>query len=695
MDKFWRPAMKDGSKKKESYVNQPYETRSGGFRVDENNVEFYLTPAQLAEYTRLNVEIKDDDEFWAAWKAMRERLGLKPYTKVYTYDDDWDKGEGWWSKSKKSTTDWWGSGYRSSMSWASNKTQKLAIALQHVISIVRTIDDNNPAMSVDWTSKGQDLSYTDFTKKRISISAEPVVNTKTTDAEALDIVTGYALHEASHALYTAPLQKTLTDPSVIHPMEVSALLANILEDPRVEGLTAKEYPGFAEYIEKALDYSWTKRPATANPAEWGNLGQKLNAVIVIARWAKNVRVEKWKTDAATTSLALGDASFDAEIPWFTTWLSDYMAGKTVIRDAVQAAIDHLMDKEMEKRIKESKAREEAGKKMLADILEQMKKLMEEMNIDSPCESMEGDPSEDGITPEDADAVQRLVESKTKEVHAPDGDHDPRTMFHSRPLETSQSQKHGRRKLSPIMQRLKAAIQLRPELPQFEDRLLRGGDLDEEELYRFAANDYRIFQQRIVQEHPQASVTLLVDMSGSMTGSATRSETKLDVAQELATLFVDALRSMEGVSAKVMGHTGDVSTGGEIQLYELWTKGDTLPRLGLIQTLPHANNYDGHAISWCVKDLLERARPNDQVVLIVLSDGQPAGSRYGGISGMDHVRKVTDKAEQRGVAVIQIAIDDSLRPAEQSRMFKHWIPFTTMDALPRAFEKVLARAINAS
>lgn len=694
MDKFWRPAMKDGSKKKESYVSQPYETRSGGFRVDENNVEYYLTPSQLQEYTSLNLTIEDDDAFWAAWKAMRERLNLKPYTKVYTYDDDWSKGsDSWWSKSKTTTTDWWGSSYRKGMSWTSDKTQKLAIALQHVISIVRTVDDNTPAMSVRWTADSDgDASYTDFTAKNIHISPEPVQSGKVSDAEALDIVTGYALHEASHALYTKPLMDVVTKPHVIHPSEVSALLMNVLEDPRVEGLTAREYPGFAEYIDKALAYSWTKRPSEANPAIWGNLGQKLNSVIVMARWSKNIRNEKWKTDAKTNTLVMEDASFDPEIPWWAAWLNDYLDGKTLIRDAVQTAIDHLMDKELEERIEQSKAREAAGQE-LADILGQMKKLMDELGIDSPCDAMEGDPEKDGLTESTRSEVSQLVDSKTKEVHAPDGDHDPRTMFHSRPLETARSQQAGRRKLSPIMQRLKAAIQLRPELPQFEDRMLRSGEIDEEELYRFAANDYRIFEQRITAEHPQASVTLLVDMSGSMNGS-TDGRSKLGVAQELAQLFVDALRSMEGVSPKVMGHTGDVTSGGEIQLYELWVPGDNLVRLGLIATLPHSNNYDGHAISWCVQDLLTRARPGDQTVLIVLSDGQPAGSMYGGISGMDHVRLVTEKAEQRGVPVIQIAIDDSLRPAEQSRMFKHWIPYTTMDALPRAFEKVLARAINA-
>jgi hypothetical protein len=61
--------------------------------------------------------------------------------------------------------------------------------------------------------------------------------------------------------------------------------------------------------------------------------------------------------------------------------------------------------------------------------------------------------------------------------------------------------------------------------------------------------------------------------------------------------------------------------------------------------------------------------------------------------MDHVREVTDDAEKKEVYVIQVAIDNSIRPHDQGRMFKHWVQFEGADKLPQQLARVVSKVLN--
>jgi nitric oxide reductase activation protein len=148
--------------------------------------------------------------------------------------------------------------------------------------------------------------------------------------------------------------------------------------------------------------------------------------------------------------------------------------------------------------------------------------------------------------------------------------------------------------------------------------------------------------------------------------------------------------MSNVTTKIFGHTANVTGSRDCQVYRLWEPGDPMSRLGLINTLPHMNNYDGYAIASVAKDLMERGEPDEQRVLIVLADGYPQGTGYGGGEGMKHVKMVDDWARRNGVEVIQIAIDYALDAGRQSAMFKQWIPYEDDMSLPRKLEALLAK-----
>jgi nitric oxide reductase activation protein len=231
--------------------------------------------------------------------------------------------------------------------------------------------------------------------------------------------------------------------------------------------------------------------------------------------------------------------------------------------------------------------------------------------------------------------------------------------------------------------MRASLVFRQERPSYDIKLQKSGTMDDEELYRLATGDSRIFSTRVVEGRPDVLFGLLVDMSGSMAGDHLR------IAQRLAQTFLWAVHDQEGVETRIWGHTGDLSDPGS-DLFRLWEPGDSMSRLGLITTLDHGNNYDGFAIAYCISRM--RNDPQPQKVLIVLSDGYPAGQKYGGISAQRHMLRVTQWGRKEGVETIQIAIDDTLRASDQSAMFGpgNWVAYKNEAALPKELTRLLAR-----
>jgi cobalamin biosynthesis protein CobT len=236
---------------------------------------------------------------------------------------------------------------------------------------------------------------------------------------------------------------------------------------------------------------------------------------------------------------------------------------------------------------------------------------------------------------------------------------------------------------PMARRLKAAFVLRPAKPEYSDRLLRSGQVDDEELWRWGAGDFRVFEQKIRESVPDTDITLLVDESGSMGGAD-----RMPVAKRLAQLMLDCLSTMDGVTLRVRGHTGqsgDFPLGMVID--KIWDPGDDPNRIALLEA--NAQNMDGHAIDWCVKELLS-GRGNTQKILIVIADGEPYAHGYSGYGAEQHVRDVVTKAERNGVYVIQLGVSSDLDYASQQRMFNHFIPFTTDENLLRDLAKLMAK-----
>jgi cobalamin biosynthesis protein CobT len=176
--------------------------------------------------------------------------------------------------------------------------------------------------------------------------------------------------------------------------------------------------------------------------------------------------------------------------------------------------------------------------------------------------------------------------------------------------------------------------------------------------------------------------MLVDMSGSMYGE------NLNRAIMLSTVMLECLSLLKGVRVRIRAHT---NSENDSYIARIWEPGDPMTRLGLMHTQPHGCNWDGFAIQWCQQEMLDDRRGDEDMVLIVLSDGLPNGGwTYAGEPAMQHVREVNEHYERLGISTIQIAIDVGLRTEDQAMMYDNWISYQNDQQLANDLTRLLVK-----
>jgi hypothetical protein len=673
--------------------------RAGGdYRQLTKGQVYWLPLKELLEFEKHDLSTPDDEEFFTwfngfvkehQFETRSERTG-----KSHKSWGDWKgKFDEW--KPKKISNFWsdWGYDSKSYSGTDSELVKKLAIALKAVSSTVAVINDTGAKFRVKFASEDtgeSPSSYTDFTGKEIVVSPQALLDTSIDSDLGIEITTGWALHEGSHVKYSTSVFDDLKKPSALEPASVGHLLWNLLEDIRIESLTAAQFPGFAEFFTTHNKYLWNLADPH-KPKEWGpELQQKLGSVILMTKWPNEYE-----------PTAMADPRLAEEFPWWQTWWKAYLDGSKDMRKSLIEALDHLNEdpetkKQMQERADEEKKAGDAqkmNKEQFEKFLEQLKEMFKGGLEPCPSPGQQPDPtgkakSKMELTDEQATELENLLEQQYQtheaEYKMKEGNHEVAPEIEStRPVEDAYS-KAMYKTPGGMVERMRSAFFFRKKATTEAERLLKSGMVDEEELWRVGAGDTRVFERETTPEETYTSVTMLVDASGSMYGGG------LDRAQALATTMMACLRTQRGVRVRVRAHSTGYTTGGaSCKIYRIWEPGDPDTRLGLLNTIDHGSNFDGFAIDWCAQELAQTSLPNESMLLIVLSDGLPAGSwvsgtrayHYGGSRAMEHMMAVSKGWAAKGVTIVQIAIDPSgLRPEDQAKMFLNWIGYESDNRL---------------
>lgn len=234
-------------------------------------------------------------------------------------------------------------------------------------------------------------------------------------------------------------------------------------------------------------------------------------------------------------------------------------------------------------------------------------------------------------------------------------------------------------VGPVSRQLERAFTARNK--SLTQRGQRKGKLSSTSLYRLTLDDERIFHKNIEHKTRDVVVSLVVDCSGSMHGS------KIHTAMCAAWVMADVLQRL-GVECEVMGFTtGDLSSPLARNLYDEMRAGAaagkhwdrTAPlRLPMFKKFSEkfgipqkqrmsvyarvqgamGSNVDGESVQYAYESLSRQAKKGGKKkgrMMIVFSDGQPAGGGVMGNKLNAHLKTVVKRIEADGVNIVGVGI----------------------------------------
>ena len=163
---------------------------------------------------------------------------------------------------------------------------------------------------------------------------------------------------------------------------------------------------------------------------------------------------------------------------------------------------------------------------------------------------------------------------------------------------------------------------------------------------------RVFDKNhLPSEKANLAVMLLVDESGSMSGTNART------AKETAIALAEVMNNLH-VPTYIIGFTADCGADAVHNHYTTW-RNSRAERLSLLDITARSNNFDGYSIRYG-GELLKRVNAEHKL-MIVVSDGSPACYAYrSGTSGIadtkDAIRNTRNFADVLGVLVGNYCVD---------------------------------------
>lgn len=239
---------------------------------------------------------------------------------------------------------------------------------------------------------------------------------------------------------------------------------------------------------------------------------------------------------------------------------------------------------------------------------------------------------------------------------------------------------------------------------------RSGRLNASSLHRIAVGDDRLFRRKVTSRTKDAAVSLVVDMSGSMSGYAIElaiqaayamslSLDRLNINHEVIGFTTTELpyHAADGTSVReeldkaVSGEARRPSRVEPIYMPILKPFGQRLTTdrkaafAGSYQ-VNLRNNTDGESIEYAAKRLA--AQKESRKIMIVLSDGEPFGG-WGNLEEQSkHLRSTVERLEQAGINTFGIGIlSDAV-----TRYYPRNVVLNNMSDLPGAVMRNLEQMI---
>ena len=163
------------------------------------------------------------------------------------------------------------------------------------------------------------------------------------------------------------------------------------------------------------------------------------------------------------------------------------------------------------------------------------------------------------------------------------------------------------------------------------------------------------RNRLPSEKKSLAVAVLMDESGSMAD-----QDRVTYARAAGIIIYDFCKAMD-VPILIMGHTDDSNV--QIYAYTDFDSMDKMDRYRLMDLSARYGNRDGAALRYVAERLLKQ--PEEKKLLLLVSDGQPAGTGgYLGSAAEADLRGIKKEYTNKGILFVAAAIGDDKENIER-------------------------------
>lgn len=515
-----------------------------------------------------------------------------------------------------------------------------------------------------------------FDGKTVHVGTAVLDDKDLTFNEQIDVIKGLAIHEAAHADSTEMgefkkfIEKNKKD-------SIVKSLFNIIEDERIERIVGSKTPGYSRFLGKTKEYFFEKKFLDKVPDE----SKMTDADKVIGEIFKLIRYPKYLDEEKIED-------FEDELFEVKDILTGFEEGYPMTQAEAEKsteAVYKVVEKYCEKKAEEEEAAGGAKSSGTPSMSSEMSSALEEV-AHGADEALSGSETSE-FTKRHEEEVRVIEESM-------EFDAESRTTFEYAPVNKDRYESI-RKEVTAYASTISRL--LRWEAKNKIDNLIRlkSGSLDTNFLVEARQRVDNVYYRTRRVKSEKVCVCLLIDESGSMSG------TPISSARKTGVLFAEALHKVPHVDLYVYGHTADATQvfKSKSTPSSAWgTKNYTNiiiykePGKDNFRSIASAeargNNRDGVAITEVAKRV--RSFTQDKVLYLVLSDGQPSASGYGGSTGMAHTKQAVQRCEKMGMHIIQVAMNNSV---DSKKMFKNYVKFTDMSSLAKDMGKLMKKLVT--
>ncbi|MEG6616347.1 VWA domain-containing protein [Peptococcaceae bacterium 1198_IL3148] len=539
------------------------------------------------------------------------------------------------------------------------------VAVLNAVARIVDIVHGKQKFKVNFSSKDM---VTDLSQGIITLNAKPIINPPGgySLADSVDVLTGMALHEAAHAQYT-----DVTFYTEIPGNPFMGAVRNLVEDIYVERLTTLLYPGYQGYFKKYRYYTF-------------DLGKKHPPEI------KGENLMDYELNKRTVDLILMLQST-------TGYVSDIArvrkAAEVVDARLTASKFEHLL------KVNPRNLALRVYNELFGNIIQHDVAYSKPVNfIDqyNDQNKYNGSKNTQDNNASISENMQQMVQNlRQEEVHLANldelnsqGYHEPDTppaamVTFRKPVITEDAPeiyRQSRETIYPHIIRLRNKLSWANTRQVFNQYGLPSGELDHDALYQAPFSNKIFSRSQIIETRTRnLDMALLMDCSASMTSKITDNITRLDLARNLATLFVEAMEPINSVQTWVYGFSQKVL----VDITELYSPTlNNKQRLGTVEA--DGTTPEGSALKHCANRLLKEGRQWVPKILIVLADGNPNPGREKNL-----VKEQARRLQNMGCKLIHISISEQVSPYG----YQHSIPWSDYYTVINQFGKLLKTLVE--